>query len=90
MAHLVPLDNHELEPVVQVFNLLADLVVGHKEVVTSRNVFHDVPLHLVILQDGHAVVDQDWRLSRFKVGPKFGKFYTLFSPKQLQGKVKLP
>ena len=67
-----------LELVVEVLDLLGDLDVGHEKVVTARDGLHDVSLDLLVLEDGHAAVDEDGRLRRLKVGSKlrtlFGDF----------------
>ena len=40
----------------------------NKEIVSSRDGFHDMSLDLLILQDGHPGVYQDWRRSGIEVG----------------------
>ena len=35
----------------------------------ARDVLHDVPLDLLVLEHRHPVVDQDGRLGRLEVGP---------------------
>jgi len=42
---------------IDIFDELADSGVLNKEVVTSGDVFHDVSLDHLVLQDGDAVVD---------------------------------
>lgn len=39
---------------------------------SSRHCLHDVPLYLVVFEDGNAVIDEDWRLSGLKVRAKVG------------------
>ena len=44
-------------------------IVWNEEVVPARDVLHDVPLDLLVLEHRHPVVDQDGRLGRLEVGP---------------------
>lgn len=44
-----------------------------EEIVAAGDVFHDVSLNFVILEDRETVVDQDWRMRRLKVRAKIGR-----------------
>ena len=67
---VVFLQQHHLELVVQVFNLLFDVLVRNEEVVASGHVLHDVSLDLFVLEDGDTAVDQDRRLRGLEVRPE--------------------
>ena len=58
---------------VDVLNLRGHLFVLDEEVVTSRHVLHDVPLDLLVLQHGQAVIHQDRRQRGVEVGPVGGE-----------------
>lgn len=48
----------------------SNVLILNKEIVSARNVLHDVTLDLVVLEDGVAVVDENrWRRS-LEVGAK--------------------
>ena len=54
---------------VDIFDEFADTLILNEEVVTSRDVFHDVTFDDLVLENGDPVVDQDGRRGRLKVGP---------------------
>ncbi|CAN7988750.1 unnamed protein product, partial [Ixodes hexagonus] len=72
LALLIPPGQHQLELLQggtqKILYDCGRVLVLHKEVVSPRDVLHDVALYLLILQDGAAPVNQDRRRRRVKVG----------------------
>lgn len=54
---------------INVFDEFADAGVLDEKVVASGDVLHDVTLDDLVLEDGDAVVDQDWGRRRLEIRP---------------------
>lgn len=73
VLRLVLLHQHQLQLRVQVLDQRGHLLVLHEQIVAARNVLHDVPLDLVVLQDRQSVVDEDRRMRGLEVGAEIGR-----------------
>lgn len=70
---LLLLEQHQLQLGVDVLDQRGHLLVLHEQIVAARDVLHDVSLDLVVLENGQAVVDEDWRMGGLEVGAEVGR-----------------
>lgn len=70
---LLLLEQHQLQLRVDVLDERGHLFVLHEEIVAARDVLHDVPFDLVVLQNGQTVVDENGRMGGLEVGAKVGR-----------------